>query len=137
MLCGEGDFSFARAMARAAHGSELRITATSLETEAEIRQTWGGSENIDALELLATKVEVLHGVDATKLTSGPVRDRRFDAVCFMFPHIAGKGRISLNRELLKGFFVEAERVLAPGGVVEVWRCKLDRGLKAPGFKGST
>jgi hypothetical protein len=34
-------------------------------------------------------------------------------VCFMFPHCAGKGKISLNRKLLAGFFAESTRA---GGV---------------------
>ena len=48
----------------------------------------------------------------------------------MFPHIAGKGRISLNRELLDAFFQSAERALAPGGSIEVGLVKGQGGTPA-------
>ena len=120
LLCGEGDFSFARALTMSA-GKELddgiRVTATSFEPVEDIAKQWGGSENIRDLHD-TPGVELLHGIDATMLDT-TFKGRTWDRICFMFPHIAGKGRISLNRELLAGFFRAAETVLAPGGAVEV------------------
>ena len=105
LLCGEGDFSFARALASSvlARNQEyfVTITATSFEPEEEIKHYWGGATNLQELheERFRVFVEVLHGVDATALDT-TFRDRTWDKICFMFPHIAGKGKISLNRKLL-------------------------------------
>ena len=69
LLCGEGDFSFARALTVGA-GKELddrvTVTATSFEPAEDIENQWGGSDNIR--ELNGTPgVELLHGIDATML----------------------------------------------------------------------
>lgn len=129
LLVGEGDFSFARALVRvtsAAAGmvaretssmSSVTITATSLESASVIRQAWRGASNVDALAA-APNVRVEHGVDATALLETFERGT-FDRVCFMFPHIAGKGRINRNRELLFGYLSSARDVLAPNGLIEV------------------
>lgn len=123
LLCGEGDFSFARAMIGSAdrdvifETKSMRVTATSYEPVEEIEKVWGGAENLRALRSVEG-VELLHNIDATGLDAS-FAGRKWDHICFMFPHIAGKGRISLNRELLAGFFRAATAVLAPGGAVEV------------------
>ena len=119
LLVGEGDFSFTRALVNATSTStsSVAITATSLESERAIRDAWRGAKNVDALAR-APNVCVKHGVDATALLDTFDRGS-FDRVCFMFPHIAGKGRINRNRELLFGYFSAASDVLAPGGFIEV------------------
>lgn len=118
LLCGEGDFSFARALVSLSSAeTTLRVTATSYEPVDDIGRLWGGAENLRALRDVPG-VELLHGIDATALDAR-FEGREWDRVCFMFPHIAGKGRISLNRELLAGFFRAVSHVLAPGGAVEV------------------
>lgn len=102
LLCGEGDFSFTRALASGVpsnnHQNHMSITATSYEPVDEIKAAWGGAANLQDLEKFGF-VDVIHGVDATALdTMFP--NRKWDKICFMFPHIAGKGKISLNRKLL-------------------------------------
>jgi len=79
----------------------VTITATSFEPEEETKDYWGGATNLQELheESFRDFVEVLHGVDATALDT-TFRNRSWDKICFMFPHIAGKGKISLNRKLL-------------------------------------
>ena len=100
LLCGEGDFSFARALASSMPDPHAqRITATSYEPVEEIMAAWGGADNLQELGKFQEFVEVVHGVDATNLDK-MFPDRRWDKICFMFPHIVGKGRISLNRKLL-------------------------------------
>mmetsp|Transcript_14027 Transcript_14027/g.33602 ORF Transcript_14027/g.33602 Transcript_14027/m.33602 type:complete len:321 (+) Transcript_14027:259-1221(+) len=120
LLCGEGDFSFARALASVGNPNMLeRLTATSLEPVEDIEAQWGGLENLEALRKLTPFVEVFHGIDATALDVCFSKRRQWDVIVFMFPHIAGKGKISLNRRLLEGFFRASEKVLSPGGTVEV------------------
>ena len=73
LLCGEGDFSFARALASSVcthkHENFVTITATSYEPKDEITNEWGGEANMTALsgERFGGFVEVLHSVDATAL----------------------------------------------------------------------
>ena len=71
---------------------------------------------------LHTRESPLHELDALHDgTSSNANDdrKRWDRVLFMFPHIAGKGKINKNRDLLRGFFQSVGAVLAPFGVVEV------------------
>ena len=135
LLVGDGDLSFSLALARRAPNA--RITATTFEAYDAIVKDWGGDDNATALRALPNVEDVLHSVDATRLhtrasplheldalhdgtSSGANDDRkRWDRVLFMFPHIAGKGKISKNRDLLRGFFQSVGAVLAPFGVVEV------------------
>jgi hypothetical protein len=80
LLLGEGDFSFSRALVESASVGVGRVTATSLESAAEIETRWGGAANVDALRR-ASNVEIVHGVDATALeTTLPDPGRRFDKV---------------------------------------------------------
>ena len=80
LLLGEGDFSFSRALVESASVGVGRVTATSLESAAEIETRWGGAANVDALRR-ASNVEIVHGVDATELeTTLPDPGRRFDKV---------------------------------------------------------
>ena len=123
--------SFSLALARRAPNA--RITATTFEAYDAIVKDWGGDDNATALRALPNVEDVLHSVDATKLHTresplhgldAPVNDgnddrKRWDRVLFTFPHIAGKGKISKNRDLLRGFFESVGAVLAPNGVVEV------------------
>ena len=115
LLVGDGDLSFSLALARRAPNA--RITATTFEAYDAIVKDWGGDDNATALRALPNVEDVLHSVDATKLHTrasplhgldAPVNDgnddrKRWDRVLFTFPHIAGKGKISKNRHLLRGF----------------------------------
>ena len=67
LLVGEGDFSFALALARL-RGESLELTATSLDSEEEVLRRYGGVGVARTLDELARAgVRVLHGVDATRL----------------------------------------------------------------------
>ena len=65
-MCGEGDFSFARAMIGSAdrdgifETKSMRVTATSYEPVEEIEKVWGGAENLRALRSVEG-VELLAG----------------------------------------------------------------------------
>ena len=120
LLCGEGDFSFARALTLGA-GKDLddrvTVTATSFEPAGDIENQWGGSDNIR--ELSGTPgVELLHGVGAPM--RGPAGEGRSGGgIWFRFAQMPGQGRVSRDRARGAGFFRAAEPVLSPGGTVEV------------------
>ena len=82
LLVGEGDFSFALALARRITARGARVLATSLESEDVIAQSRRGAAN--AAELAAMPgAEAKHGVDATTLTTHFERGS-FDRVVFNF-----------------------------------------------------
>jgi hypothetical protein len=97
------------------------LIATSLHTKEEAERNWGAKEALDWLALPSCEnrpsVEVLHGIDGTCLHETPLAGRRFERIVFMFPHCGKKGRIDLNRKLLRDFFVSAAPFLQSGGQV--------------------
>ena len=131
VLCGEGDFSFARALVRlhaehARHGTKSsaavrlpRFVCTSFDDAEEVERRYGETSSSAIAELKELGATVLHGVDATKLAVcsallGALDDPRSRSrgrgklvVVFQFPHHPGKGRIDVNRALLGGFFRSA------------------------------
>ena len=91
LLIGEGNFSFAYALAidppsRLQHLPPSNITATAYDTEEECLAKYADArEKIDALK--AKGVNVLFGVDATKLEKAPqLKGKRWDKVVWNFPH---------------------------------------------------
>lgn len=119
VLCGEGDFSFARALVEAHRWStggcqSPKFVCTSLDDAEVVRTRYPTAEaNLAKLAKLGN-VAVLHGVDATKLADdSAVAEACATAplgriiIIFNFPHHCGKGRIDLNRRLLASFFASA------------------------------
>jgi 25S rRNA (uracil2634-N3)-methyltransferase len=93
LLIGEGNFSFARALAfHPPSGSGLEhlpprnITATAYDSEEECYAKY--PEAKDIVESLRERgVEVLFNVDATKLEKTPgFKRRKWDRVVWNFPH---------------------------------------------------
>lgn len=88
MLVGEGDFSFALAWARfqaravAPTSAPALLTATSLDSEADVARKYGLA-NVEQLRALGATV--VHGVDAAQLGACNF-PHRFDEVRFNFPH---------------------------------------------------
>jgi len=99
LFFGEGNFSFAAAFSKA--HTNVSIVASSLEDEADAVHIWGAGPSLRELRQLSN-CTVLHGVDATKLGSSPLRGEHasFDVICWLFPHAGKKGRVQLNRELV-------------------------------------
>ncbi|KAF9654147.1 hypothetical protein BDM02DRAFT_3133670 [Thelephora ganbajun] len=114
LLIGEGNFSFAYALAvnppsQLQHLPPQNITATAYDTEEECFTKYvDAQEKIDALRTRG--VNILFGVDAAKLEKvSQLKGRRWDKVVWNFPH-AGKGiadqdrNILSNQLLILGFF---------------------------------
>ncbi|KAK7058668.1 hypothetical protein VNI00_002304 [Paramarasmius palmivorus] len=147
LLVGEGNFSFARALAACsdtgssssthpalislAHLPAKNITATAHDTEEECYEKYPDAREI-VEELRSKGVEVEFGVDAGKLevlakgkAKGKGKElRRWDKIVWNFPH-AGKGitdqdrNILSNQLLILSFLRSAAKVLKQGPVPDV------------------
>ena len=91
LLIGEGNFSFAYALAvnpppQLHHLPPQNITATTYDTERECLAKYvDAQEKIDVLR--AKGVNILFGVDATKLEKvSQLKGKRWDRVIWNFPH---------------------------------------------------
>ncbi|KAJ3287414.1 hypothetical protein HK104_008635 [Borealophlyctis nickersoniae] len=112
LLVGEGNFSFAHALAEKLHGAWESLVATAYDSEMVAREKYPDlSEHVDAIHELGG--EVLFRVDATDLDGcKKLRNRRFTKIVFNFPHV-GAGikdqdrNIRINQELIRGFFASA------------------------------
>lgn len=91
LLIGEGNFSFARAIAdHYMQSNPALITATCLDSESVLYEKYGdeAKDNIEALQDLG--VTVLFEVDGTQLGKHKlIRKNRYTKIIFNFPH-AGK-----------------------------------------------
>ncbi|KAF9056722.1 hypothetical protein BDP27DRAFT_1345100 [Rhodocollybia butyracea] len=134
LLIGEGNFSFARALARPsssktelahlAHLPPKNITATAFDSEEDCYAKYPDAEDI-VKSLREWGVQVLFGVDATKLEwIAGLKGRRWSKIVWNFPH-AGKGfddqdrNILSNQVLILGFLRSAAKFLKQGPVPSV------------------
>ncbi|XXG55265.1 hypothetical protein AAC387_Pa03g2969 [Persea americana] len=124
LLVGEGDFSFSLCLANA-FGSASNIVTTSLDNYDVVTKKYGQAKS-NILNLLKMGATVLHGVDATKMKlHTDLSMRKFDQIIFNFPHAGFHGKedainlIRLHRNLVQGFFRNANRMLRPNGEVHV------------------
>lgn len=91
LLIGEGNFSFAYALAarpptQLQHLPPQNITATAYDNEGECLTKYADAqEKIDALR--AKGVNIIFGVDATKLEKvSQLKGKRWDKIVWNFPH---------------------------------------------------
>lgn len=120
LLCGEGDFSFARALARELRRDEPvreqdgTIVATTIDSEQKLRAEFErGAEILDELrQRHSPAVRVAFGVDARdlKATLPPELQPSIERAAWLFPHTPGKANIARNRSLLAAFFGQAARL---------------------------
>jgi len=90
LLLGEGNFTFARSLARQ-RDQRLLLIATSFDTGAEVRAKYPESEAVLS-ELSKDKgVLILHGIDATRSLQEQLTRRAvfvpIESVLFNFPHL--------------------------------------------------
>jgi len=119
LLVGEGDFSFTSSLTL--HHGCANVTATSFDTEEEVRAKYPNFADVEAdLKGLTPPVPIHHGIDATKLSSYKhLKCQRgeddesaregWDTVAFMFPHTGGLStdvnrQVRANQGLLVDFF---------------------------------
>ncbi|EKM84228.1 hypothetical protein AGABI1DRAFT_104172 [Agaricus bisporus var. burnettii JB137-S8] len=135
LLVGEGNFSFARALAfHPPSGSGLEdlppqnITATAYDSEEECFVKYPEAKDI-VQNLRERGVEVLFNIDATKLDKiSGVKGRKWDRVVWNFPH-AGKGitdqdrNILSNQVLVLDFLRSAAKVLRDGLIPSIHKPK--------------
>mmetsp|Transcript_32265 Transcript_32265/g.39690 ORF Transcript_32265/g.39690 Transcript_32265/m.39690 type:complete len:303 (+) Transcript_32265:191-1099(+) len=133
LLVGEGNFTFAAALATRLGGDN--ICATSLDTRKEVLDKYSDTAKQALKTLDSTGVMVLHGIDATSPVDfkrmrekfeekkvNPIDECSFDRVVFNFPHCGGATEqdVKINRNMLRGFFSSARSVLnIKGGQVHV------------------
>lgn len=125
LLVGEGNFSFAAAIAQCL-GSASTMTATSLDSLEVLTTKYPGVETHLSL-LRDYEATILHEIDGTKLHKHFYKRKclaTFHKIIFNFPH-SGAGikdqdrNIRANQELLQAFFQSAVQVLAPNGEIFV------------------
>lgn len=109
LLVGEGDFSFAHSLYN--HHNCSSLVATCYDTIVSLTEKYPqAARHIRELEAAArdddtADVEVLYGIDATKLGKGgmasggkAVKKGAFDKVAFNFPHVGGLTK-DVNRQV--------------------------------------
>ncbi|KAL8782872.1 MAG: hypothetical protein Q9213_005049 [Squamulea squamosa] len=133
LLVGEGDFSFTHSLYT--HHNCHHLVATCFDSVATLAEKYPQSTNyIQELEDAdredeTVNIQILHGVDATRLGKGgvgsggkEVKKGGFDRVVFNFPHVGGltkdvNRQVRYNQELLVNFFKAAVPLLTPEGSI--------------------
>ena len=125
LLLGEGDFSFAAALALTWKDAS-NLVATAFDEEQDARSKYRGlAENVETIAALGGNV--LFGVDATRCHAHKTLKKgagSFDRIVFNFPHV-GSGikdmarSIAQNQELLRGTCSAALPLLAPKGELHI------------------
>ena len=119
LLLGEGDFSFAAALALTWKDASNLVATAFDEEELALAKYKGIVDNIETVRSLGGTV--LFGVDATRCHSNKALKRyqgRFERIVFNFPHL-GSGmkdqarNVKQHQELLRGTCLAARPLLAP------------------------
>ncbi|RUS21139.1 hypothetical protein BC937DRAFT_93526 [Endogone sp. FLAS-F59071] len=118
LLVGEGNFSFARALAEHVLGRGENLVATCLDSEEVLILKYEDEARANVEAVVAAGGTVLYEVDATKLNKcAALKGKRFEKIVFNFPH-AGAGikdqdrNVISNQTLLLSFFASSIPFLA-------------------------
>ncbi|XP_044946988.1 heavy metal-associated isoprenylated plant protein 41-like [Hordeum vulgare subsp. vulgare] len=126
LLVGEGDFSFALALATG-FGSGANLVVTSLDDYGTLTKKYRGAES-NLAKLKKMGAVILLGVDAGKLDCHAyLRTKQFDRIVFNFPHAGfsfgwkedDERLIKEHQKVVKAYFESASRLLCPEGEVHV------------------
>jgi hypothetical protein len=127
LLLGEGDFSWAAALAAAS--PTTTVVATGLDSRLDLERKYGDttSRRLDSLSRLPN-AEVVHGVDGTADLRGadklPDCARDLTVVAVRYPH-SGLKSVEANRRMLTGLLARMAELLsdparcAPSCVAEI------------------
>ncbi|KAA8914219.1 hypothetical protein TRICI_002976 [Trichomonascus ciferrii] len=121
LLVGEGDFSFACSILK--NNLIKKITATCLDTEAEVKEKYPNSAPDNLSWLAENGAEVLFEIDGTKLHSTKPFNSElgtFDSIIFNFPHCGNSIKdqhrnILQHQKLMVAFFESARKLIKPRG----------------------
>lgn len=147
LLVGEGDFSFTRSLAME-HGC-ANVTATSFDSESEVREKYPDFESIhDELAELSPPVPFYHSIDAKKLSSykhlqctreddeDDEGKDGWDTICFMFPHTGGLSthvnrQVRANQALLVAFFKACLETSTPKQRLQILASQVHKNHPSP------
>jgi 25S rRNA (uracil2634-N3)-methyltransferase len=123
LFIGEGNFSFAVAMAHSIHRADNFISTVFDSKEICCEKYPDAVENIEILEDMESLI--LFEVDATQLhKTAALKKKKFDKIIFNFPHV-GLGikdqelNIRANQKLISQFFESAQKLLKSNGQIVV------------------
>ena len=119
LLIGEADFSYAVALIKKHPGvcKQEIITATAYE---KLNDNPHDDTSTNLKILSEHQVEVLHGVDATKLAEdNRFSNKKFDRITFNFPHDKSNYEDRTLPELISSFFKNASQLQNDGGVISM------------------
>lgn len=115
LLVGEGNLSFAKSLLSIPASQITHMTATTYEKPRMLSD----ETVMHAQVLQRCGVNVMHGVDATKLNEALPREK-FDTIIFQFPNVGSReakyGR-NPNYVLVRKFLRSAKECLKPNGKV--------------------
>ena len=120
LLVGEGNFTFAAALATKMGGKN--ITATGLDTKKLTLQKYEDEARRSFSVLRSTQAETIFGFDATQVEAfESLLPKHFDFVVFNFPHVGGSTTedVLKNKTTLQEFFEASPKVLSERGEVHV------------------
>ena len=128
LLVGEGNLSFALALAKHPSINARKIIASTFEGNNNLsEEAIANAEKLKSLGALA-----LHNVDATKLSSA-FGSWKFDTIIFQFPHTGSREPIeghNPNFILVRDFLLSAAKQLSSGGVA------LISAIDSPHYRGA-
>lgn len=131
LTCGDGDFTFSLSISSSSafKNTTVSLIASSHETRESVLKTYGDPARITLDALKESGASVLHGVDATNLSSvTELGEMKFDKIIWNFPCV-GQGlsagadgqssEMEQNKKLVRDFFNSASEFLKENGEIHI------------------